>query len=245
MQPVKFCALTVALIALCLLDVTHSKDDEQLKPCRGRQICTTLMKYKDGTVTDEAHWNVQYKLCRPLFKDKPTCKEDELGAKVETAVSEWAPELTSPRCECPGKELYRLKGWKKQGAVWEYEYVCKMDECPSDNDGKDKVECARIYVDPSKKSDKVLERKVANDTHKRLRRAMREDSHSIGRDAVSSPKTMGSPTFWTSSGQCLGTWLNTRICDKRSHHEQISGRFCYSLFHHHHFTGCDNSKLNA
>ncbi|KAK3772283.1 hypothetical protein RRG08_039100 [Elysia crispata] len=149
------------------------------------------MKYKDGAVTDEgdycecrdgfcskewddnagaslswqhyerAHWSVQYKLCRPLFQGKPDCQGSELGAQVETAVAEWAPDVTLPRCVCPNNALYRITGWKRtgKGAIWEYYYTCEKKEClsPSSNQPGEKVECARIYVDTGKKTDKVLE----------------------------------------------------------------------------------------
>lgn len=189
-------SLILVFSALCVLPFTISKgDDKPLEPCRGRQICTTLMKYKDDTVTDEgdycectdntfcskewsgpsdnssltwqhyerAHWTVQYKLCHNLFGSSKVCEGSELGAQVKTAVAEWAPDLTLPRCKCPDDGIYRLTGWERNGDIWEYSYTCKREECPPPSQNKnkadDKVECARIYVNPRKKTDKVLEMK--------------------------------------------------------------------------------------
>ncbi|RUS70772.1 hypothetical protein EGW08_021474, partial [Elysia chlorotica] len=133
-------------------------------------ICSKEWDEGDGTSLawqhyERAHWSVQYKLCRPLFQDKPDCEGDELGAQVQTAVAEWSPDLTVPRCVCPEKGLYRLTGWKRpnKGAIWEYYYTCDKRECPlpPQKPGGEKVECARIYVDAGKRSDKVLEMRFA------------------------------------------------------------------------------------
>ncbi|CAL1537258.1 unnamed protein product [Lymnaea stagnalis] len=37
----------------CLLRVSSSKDDQTVRECGGQHVCTTLMRYKDGTTVDE------------------------------------------------------------------------------------------------------------------------------------------------------------------------------------------------
>ncbi|GFR62896.1 hypothetical protein ElyMa_000142100 [Elysia marginata] len=107
---------------------------------------------------ERAHWSVQYKLCRPLTYGHD-CEKSELGALVQTAVAEWAPDLTLPRCKCSDDSLYRLTGWKRKGAIWEYTYTC--------NKMKFKCSCPEGYLCPAKYNEKEDDSRLESDEEQR------------------------------------------------------------------------------
>ncbi|PVD32472.1 hypothetical protein C0Q70_07911 [Pomacea canaliculata] len=111
------------------------------------------------------HWRVQYKFCKPVFAEMRQCEPDERAVTINTEVKTWKPYIDQARCRCPHSTgtstLYQLSGWKREGAQWKYHYNCHKVECkyyPLGTElNKRGSECAKVYIDQYKTSDKVQE----------------------------------------------------------------------------------------
>lgn len=180
----------LSAVCICVFVTSAAKDEKPMRDCGGQHVCTTLMRYKDGTTVDEgqyceckesntfcskewdgnddarltwqhyerAHWTVQYRFCTPVFRDKNVCRPGEVAAIVETDVKTWEPYVSNPRCVCASDVAFKMMGWKKEGGVWKYYYQCEKEECPAPAQTlKNESICAKMYVDTSKSTDKVIE----------------------------------------------------------------------------------------
>ncbi|KAK7461552.1 hypothetical protein BaRGS_00038698 [Batillaria attramentaria] len=171
-QDVKECAGNHVCTTLMRYPDGYTADEGPNCRCRhDQQICTPDKWEEDrpeSTLTwqhyERSHWLVQYKFCSPIYTDQRMCntQDGERAAVITTDVKSWQPHLDVARCRCPDN-LFQLMGWKREGNLWKYFYNCHKPECrpgllttaPTRN--SDRLPCSKIYIDPYKSSDKVLE----------------------------------------------------------------------------------------
>ncbi|KAH3709861.1 uncharacterized protein LOC127857700 [Dreissena polymorpha] len=169
----------VAVLAICL-GITHCESEESPKEkpqCKSNaHVCTSLMRYPDGTEFDEGPYcqcpgcvnkwiandymslswphyeradkTVQYRFCVPIIPERE-CQPGDLAVTMATTSGEWSPHVREARCACPDN-MYELLGW------WRH-HMSKYDNntsqwiyeyfCEKPQCETDRALCSKIYVD--------------------------------------------------------------------------------------------------
>ncbi|XP_045181478.1 U-scoloptoxin(11)-Sm7a-like [Mercenaria mercenaria] len=180
--------LTLTFFTQCFLWKTAAVDfAEREKPqCKSNaHVCTSLMKYPDGSEFDEgpyckcpgcsSKWltgddqslswphyeradkTVQYKFCVPILP-KRECEPGDLAITMGTTTGEWSPHIREARCACPDN-LYQLLGW------WRHP-TQKLNNrtgqwiyeyfCEKPECTEERSPCAKIYIDQQDGDELIL-----------------------------------------------------------------------------------------
>ncbi|XP_060571621.1 uncharacterized protein LOC132729812 [Ruditapes philippinarum] len=153
-------------------------DDEEKPMCRSNaHVCTSLMRYPDGSEFDEgpycrcpgcsSKWQagsdqslswphyeradktIQYKFCTPILP-KRECEPGDLAITMGTTAGEWSPHIREARCACPDN-LYQLLGWWRHPA--QKHHSNRTGQwiyeyfCEKPECTAEMSPCAKIYVD--------------------------------------------------------------------------------------------------
>lgn len=168
-------------IFICLVLVVRSccfgeSPPEEKPPCKSNaHVCTSIMKYPDGSVFNEgpyclcpgcsSKWQaddfmsmswphyeradktVQYRFCVPIIP-KRLCDHGDLAVTIATAVGEWNPHVRDARCACPNN-MYQLIGWWRHPSMKAYnssnQWIYEYF-CEKPTCIEEQTPCAKIYI---------------------------------------------------------------------------------------------------
>ncbi|KAL4217645.1 hypothetical protein ACF0H5_022387 [Mactra antiquata] len=160
-----------------IFSATLVVDANKVKPpCKSNaHVCTSIMKYPDGTEFDEGPYcqcpgcsstwrtddqqslswphyqradkTVQYKFCVPIIPERE-CEPGALAVTLGTSMGDWSPHIREARCACPDN-LYQLLGWWRHPT---YKHDNKTGQwiyeyfCEKPECTLEKSPCAKIYI---------------------------------------------------------------------------------------------------
>lgn len=185
-QWMQFHFVILVLVELICVTITEAENYRDKPVCRSNaHVCTSIMKYPDGTEFDEGPYcqcpgcssawrkddfqslswphyekadrTVQYKFCAPIIPERP-CEPGDLAVTMGTAMSEWSPHVREARCACPDS-VYQLMGWWRHPAHnadnRTGQWIYEYF-CEKPVCTEELSPCAKIYIDRQGHSDDVI-----------------------------------------------------------------------------------------
>ncbi|XP_052765474.1 uncharacterized protein LOC128206831 [Mya arenaria] len=172
--------VTCSFMLMCLKTVLGNYEgynSGEKRPCQSNaHVCTSLMRYADGTEVNEGPYclcdgcgekwvsddlmslswphyeradrTVQYRFCVPILPQRE-CDPGDLAVTMGTSTSEWSPHVREARCSCP-ENTYQLLGWWRHPTSKHNNRTGQWIYeyfCEKPQCERDNALCAKIYVD--------------------------------------------------------------------------------------------------